>query len=421
MSDPAGPLSAGALPTADPGRVAGLTVRGRCLLAGGAATVACALVLDERDLVRAGVVVLALPLLALLLADRVRRGVRARRRMDTPRLPVGADTGVTLELSGGPLLGALRLTDAVPDAVGPSAAAPPRFTVQRLGAEPEPRYALRPVLRGVHRIGPLTARVGDPLGLAEFPRELAGPERLVVLPRVTVLRGLPPAVGSGDGAPGATRTQGGPGSSDVLVRPWREGDELRRVHWRSSARHDELMVRVEERPWRGGLGLLLDRRASAHRGHGPGSSLEFAVELAASVCAHLHRRGEPVALVTEDGRALPAAIDPALDALAALRPSARTELTAAAAEPGGDLLAVLGAVGPDDLELLLARPAGGHAVLLDVSTWAGARPDPTVAAHAETLRRGGWHVTAAAHGTDVERVWDALVGGAARAARAGAP
>ena len=100
------------------------------------------------------------------------------------------------------------------------------------------------------------------------------------------------------------------------------------MHWRSTARHDELMVRLEERPWRAGTTVLLDRRDAAHRGRGADSSLEFAISMAASVCAHLIDRGEPVDLVTEDGTALPGPpLDAMLDALATLRPSARADLT----------------------------------------------------------------------------------------------
>ena len=59
--------------------------------------------------------------------------------------------------------------------------------------------------------------------------------------------------------------------------PYRDGDELRRVHWRSTARHGELMVRREEQRWRNRAVLLLDTRARAHSGTGAGSSFEFAV------------------------------------------------------------------------------------------------------------------------------------------------
>ncbi len=190
--------------------------------------------------------------------------------------------------------------------------------------------------------------------------------------------GCPPAIGAGEGTPGAALAHQGQGASDVLIRPYREGDEMRRVHWRSTARYDELMVRLEERPWRGGMTVLLDRRDAAHRGRGADSSLEFAVSLAASVCVHLLARGEPLTLVTEDGVELTApgtgGQEPLLDALAALRPSARTDLAGPELSSGTDVLAVLGALAPGQVEALLARrTGGGHAVLLDTGTWDPAR------------------------------------------------
>jgi uncharacterized protein (DUF58 family) len=403
-------------------RTSGLTTRGRCLLAGGLATAACSVVLNERDLLRVGAFVALLPLLALLLAARSRRTVRVTRELMPARVPVGSEVTVELHLRGAALLGAVRLADTVPDAAGPQPAAPPRFTVHRLSGRGGAilTYPLRPSLRGLHAVGPLTANATDPLGLAEFQRDIAGPDRLLVLPRVVGLRGLPPALGVGDGTPGAARAHQGQGASDVLTRPYHQGDELRRVHWRSTARYDELMVRLEERPWRGGITVMLDRRDAAHRGRGADSSLEFAVSLTASICAHLVGRGEPVALVTEEGAALTGSasvpgLDPLLDALAALRPSARADLSGPEISGGTDVVAVLGAVGPGQLEGLLARrSAGGHAVLLDIATWdpAAGGPDRNVAGTAAALRRAGWQVTVAGAGTAPDQVWDALTAGA---------
>jgi uncharacterized protein (DUF58 family) len=397
-------------------RFSGLTTRGRCLLAGGAATAACSLALDERDLLRIGAFVTALPVLAILLAVRTRRTVRVTRELLPGRLSVGGTVEVALHLKGSALVGTLRLVDTVPDAAGPQATAPPGFTVHRLSRRGGARltYPLRPLVRGVHAIGPLTAGATDPLALAEFERTIAGPDRLIVLPRVVTLNGLPAALGAGEGTSGAALAHQGQGSSDVLVRPYRHGDELRRVHWRSTARHDELMVRLEERPWRAGTTVLLDRRDAAHRGRGAGSSLEFAISMAASVCAHLIRRGEPVTLLTEDGTALPgpdpAGLDALLDALAALRPSARAELTGPDFPVGKDLIAVLGALTPAHRESLLARhPQGGYAVLLDTATWDPADGRPGSAdATATALRHAGWTVAVAAAGATPDRIWDAL-------------
>ena len=406
------------------GRFSGLTTRGRCLLAGGLATAACSVVLNERDLLRVGAFVALLPLFALVLSARTRRTLKVERVLLPARVSVGSEVTVELHLRGAALLGSMRLADTVPDAAGPQPGAPPRFTVHRFTGRGSAviTYPLRPVLRGLHSVGPLFGSATGPLGLAEFDRGLAGPDRLVVLPRVVALRGLPAALGSGDGTPGAARAHQGQGSSDVLARPYRQGDELRRVHWRSTARHDELMVRLEERPWRGGVTVLLDRRDAAHRGHGAGSSLELAVSLTASICAHLIGRGEPVTVVTEDGAALTASsaipgLGPVLDALAALRPSARTDLTGTGLGRDTDVLAVLGAVGPGQVEGLLARRStGGHAILLDTPTW-DATPAPpgsgSTAGTAAVLRRAGWQVTVAGAGSAPDAVWDALTSGAA--------
>jgi uncharacterized protein (DUF58 family) len=410
------------------GRFAGLTTRGRCLLAGGAATAVSAVALDERDLLRVGAFVALLPLLALLLAARARRSVRVERTIAPERVAVGGAVEVELRLQGPPLIGGLRLTDAAPDAAGPQADTPPRFTVHRLSSRGGAAltYPLRPVLRGAHRIGPLTATVADPLGLAEFEHDLAPADRLLVLPRVVPLSGLPPALGAGEGMPGAALAHQGQGASDVLIRPYRQGDELRRVHWRSTARYDDLMVRLEERPWRGGTTVLLDRRDGAHRGRGADSSLEFAVSFAASVCSHLIGQGEPLTLRTEDGVDLvgPGAAtnaDPMLDALAALRPSARTDLSGPELAAGTDVLAVLGAMGPGQVDALLARhPGSGHAVLLDTATWDPARTDSHARDNAARLRRAGWHVTVAAAGAGPQQVWQALVATASDPGRVGA-
>jgi uncharacterized protein (DUF58 family) len=399
-----------------------LSTRGRCLLAGGVATAACAVPLAERDLLRIGAFAAVLPLLALLLALGARRTVRVHRTLSPSRLPVGAAVTVTLHVTGARAAGPLELVDTAPDAAGPGA--PPRFLV-RGDAHPAGRvavwYGLAPVRRGVHRIGPLVAYGTDPLGLAEFARTVSGAEQLLVLPRTVPLHGVPHALGSSDGAHGAGASGSGQGRSDVLVRPYRSGDELRRVHWRSTARHDELMVRLEERPWRGGVTVLLDRRESAHRGHGPGASLEWTVTFAASACVHLIDRGEPVELVTEDGAApvapgAPSGPDGVLDALATLRPSARTDLTGPPLPGSGDVLAVLGATAADELPELLARcPGQGHAVLLDVASWGSGRAPVLTAsvapveATAAALRAAGWAVTVAARGDRPEHVWDELV------------
>jgi uncharacterized protein (DUF58 family) len=411
------------------GALSGLTTRGRCLLAAGIAAALCAAVLNERDLLRVAVFIVALPLLSAGLAASARVGLSARRHLLPARVPAGDDSDVVLEVHahGQVPAGGLLLEDGVPYTLGGR----PRFVVERLRRRGTARlgYRVHPTMRGVHQLGPLRARITDPFGLAEFERELAGQSRVVVVPRTVPLSGMPGGSGTGVGDDGSVRLRSGQGEDDAVVRQYRQGDDLRRVHWRTTARRDELMVRVEERPWRGGTTVLLDRRLPAHRGTGPTASLEWAVSMCGSICLHLHRCGQQVRLVAEDGQILVGdnaetgySDDVVLDSLAMLAPTHRKDL-ACGVDPGAghELIAILGSIGTTEaaeLARVRSRRARSLAVLLDVSSWSGAGEgrgaDPNEGA--ELLRESGWGVVVASRGADMAPVWTDLCRiGAARA------
>ena len=129
----------------------------------------------------------------------------------------------------------------------------------------------------------MKVRVSDPFGLVELGRAFHTTVPLTVTPRTVPLTQIPLGgawTGSGDNRPRAFATGS---AEDVTVREYRRGDELRRVHWRSSAKIGELMVRREEQPWQSRATLFFDNRLRAHRGQGIASSLEAAVSAAASI------------------------------------------------------------------------------------------------------------------------------------------
>jgi uncharacterized protein (DUF58 family) len=401
------------------GALSGLTTRGRCLLAAGVAAALCSAVLNERDLLRVAAFVVLLPILSAALAAGAKVGLSARRHLLPPRVPAGDDANVVLEVHahGHVPSGGLLLEDGVPYTLGGR----PRFVVERLRRRGTARlgYRVHPTMRGVHQLGPLRARITDPFGLAEFERELAGTSRVVVVPRTVPLAGLPGGSGTGVGDDGSVRLRSGQGEDDAVVRQYRQGDDLRRVHWRSTARRDELMVRVEERPWRGGTTVLLDRRGPAHRGTGPAASLEWAVSMAGSVCLHLHHCGQQVRLVAEDGQVLVGdeaetghSDDVVLDALAMLQATHRRDLSVGV-DPGSghELIAVLGSITTTEaaeLARVRTRQARSLAVLLDVSGWGGdgAANDPQDSA--DLLRDAGWGVVVAGPGAAMPAVWSDL-------------
>ncbi|MDQ3761845.1 MAG: DUF58 domain-containing protein [Actinomycetota bacterium] len=404
-----------------PGRLGGLTTRGRCLLAAGLAAALCAVLVNERDLLRAAALAMVLPLIASVVVGNTQIRLRAERELVPPRIPVGSDCQAHLTLScTGRLSGRLLLEDVAPEVLGGSR----RAVVARLPQHRAVRliYPLHPVERRVHSLGPLIARITDPLGLAEYSRTLAGHSRLVVTPAVVSLTGFPTGGELGDGAAGGGRVGLGPGQDSVVVRSYRQGDDLRKVHWRTTARRDELMVRVEEWSERGGATVLLDHRASAHRGSGPTASLEYAVSLAASVFVHLQRRGQRMRLLTVDGIVRAGAtdgteptIDIALDALAALGVTGQRDLASGPALAAGqEVVAVLGAVELADVEQLLAhRPRGmrNYAVLLDAAAWAPEGDSPAASDPAQAARllvAAGWSVAVARPEQPPALVWDQL-------------
>jgi uncharacterized protein (DUF58 family) len=87
------------------------------------------------------------------------------------------------------------------------------------------------------------------------------------------------------------------GEDFYALRAYQQGDDLRRVHWPSTARRDEIMIRQNEVPWQGRATIVLDLRARLHTD----ASLEAAVSAAASVITACWQHGSVVRLVTTDG------------------------------------------------------------------------------------------------------------------------
>lgn len=284
-----------------------LTTRGWSFLAAGIASVGCAVVLGYSELVRVGGFLIAVPLIALIFVRVARSTITAQRTITPHHVTAGATATVRLDITHTASLptGTIALREEVATGLGGS----PRFAVapgrQR---ELHATYTLHPESRGAYRVGPATAEAKDPLGLAVARHRDASSATLIVTPHITPLSGGG-ALGSqsGEGEQQARSFATGT-AEDLTVREYHYGDDLRRVHWRSSAKVGELMVRREEQPWRARTTVLLDNRLARHRieAHHGGSSgsspsFEWAVEVTASVAAHLHHNQLEVTLMTADG------------------------------------------------------------------------------------------------------------------------
>jgi uncharacterized protein (DUF58 family) len=173
----------------------------------------------------------------------------------------------------------------------------------RPGKDTTETYPVPTQRRGVVPIGPLQVRRSDPLGLIELARGYGGTTTVWVHPRIHLLRAVPAGMarsldGRIDKVPHGTIT------FDSL-REYVVGDELRRVHWRSSAKVGELMVREQLDTSEPTIIVLLDDRAGAHPElrDGIADSFEASCEAAASIVAAAVREDLPVALHLVSGPA----------------------------------------------------------------------------------------------------------------------
>lgn len=403
--------------------LAALTVRGRAFLAAGLTTIAAAIAVGHPSVVRIGILLGALPLLTAWWVGRARYRLALVRTVSPQLVTAGQSATVELTVSNDARTptGVLMLEERLPYVLGTR----PRFVLEGLGHgwRRHATYQVRSELRGQFDIGPMAVRVTDPFGLVELGRTFHATTRLTVTPRTVVL----PAIalggawtGSGDNRPRAFATGS---AEDVTVREYRRGDDLRRVHWRSSARVGELMVRREEQPWQSRATVFLDNRLISHRGQGIASSLEAAVSAAASVAVHLSQRGYAVRLVTSSGEepgtawhSRSAAVNtaPLLEALAVVQVEHSAHLdTAWLAEPGhgGLLIAVLGGVGDSDgrfLKRLQHHAATSAAIVLDVDEWAPHLTRSGTGTTSAALASTGWRAVTLRPRDHLEVVWQEL-------------
>ena len=380
----------------------GLTARGSALMTAGITALFCGYVLGQRDLVRVAILLVGAPIIAAVFLSRSRISIASQRSAEPNRVPPGVPILLRISLTNQSILatGSLMLEDRL----GPPFEQRARFTLDSLrGRETRTlAYHLPTANRGEYRVGPLVMRLADPFGLVERTRSFRAVSDILVLPAVDP---LPPAPlpGAWDSSLQAgSHAIGSHGSDDASIREYRYGDDLRKVHWRSTARLGSMMMRQEERPWHGRTSVLLDTRAVAHRRRSfpagtfdddprQSDSFEWALSAAASVATHLQGRGRNLDLVA--GELVLRGLAPGLllDRLARLSPASAVNLglSLSAAEAGGDesnIFAILGAVDEASLRSLTRRhrsPGSALALLLDTPTWAtqldnaradGARP-----------------------------------------------
>ncbi len=246
-------------------------------------------------MIAVGLVVL--PFAAAGLARWSRQRLRIRRRLSDARVQPGQRVTVELEIENqaATQTSFLLLEDRLPPALGRSA----RLVIAGLPPKGKQRasYSVSAHARGRYTLGPLTVDLSDPFALTKLRVQFDEREELVVTPEVEQLAGGPNSPFGMTSGLALSRHLFRTGDEFYTMRPYQEGDDLRRIHWPSVARSGELMIRQDESARRSTAVLFVDTRESAvGKSHTP--CFEKVVSAAASVGVLLIRYGFSMKLAT---------------------------------------------------------------------------------------------------------------------------
>jgi uncharacterized protein (DUF58 family) len=347
---------------------------------------------------------------------RVQRGWGDIEHVEGDDVPVVAQ----LEASGTVLPAAATLVERV-GRLGEQ-----RHLLRRHGRRLAVRYVLEGLPRGRYAFEDVRLEIADPFALESVAMSLPAPGALLVYPRLVELERLFSETGahSHDGRRLLLRRQSG--FELHGVRDYEQGESLRRVHWRSTARRGQLMVKELEDAPRDEIAVLLDADAAA----AVGTSFDEQVRAAGSILQSYVRRGRRAVLVVNSERrdvqqvhSVAADWRRALELLAAAEPTGRTTVARLLGEQDGpaaralELVVVTARLEPALVDRLVQRALSRRKVSLvyvDAASFNGGR------ARAEALllrlHTAGIAVATVRAGDDLQAALEGpLVGEAAHA------
>lgn len=408
-----------------------LTSRGTGLLAAGVVVGALGMGLASPPLVYVGVAMVSVAIVGglwmLLAVDRFLRTFPVTRREVVPRpLTVGVPGTVTVTIEASPHGNRPSLARAFTNsldireqaAAELTGAAGAKATVSRSPTSLRLTYQLLPSQRGRWPLGPALVHSSDPLGVMWTDTSMGESEKVPVWPVVEDLSATAGALmGQADRVVLGARS---PSPDDAALRDYREGDDLRRVHWPSTARTGTMLVRSDERAGRRPATVIMDLPRDP-------VALEWTISAGASIALSVLDAGHPVRLLggTLDPESLAhtghqhpeaaraAVLDLTVDLAApASRAQGLEQVRRAARQAADDashgevLVGLFEPLDKASLDVILPLAGGGRA-------WAivrAAREEDTDAQDtASALRRAGWRTIITHAGADLESMWTRLL------------
>jgi uncharacterized protein (DUF58 family) len=380
-----------------------LTDRGRWILALGGGIYLAAWAFGSKALYPVALGLILAVVIAALWVRFLKRPMRLRRNLGRADRLAGDDVTVALELDE--------------DGVVPSGTLLLREQIARLGVRETPlvrrhgrlrgRYVLRRVPRGRYPIEETEIVIEDPFGLERVTVELPSTASILVYPRLVDIDRLFSEAGARTPEGRRLLLRRASGFDLHSVRDYQQGESLRRVHWPTTAKRGQLMVKELEDSPRDETAVLLDADASVVVGPPHDSTFELAVRAAGSILRAHASRGRRAALVVNSLRPLYQRVHSfdgdwhrALEILAAVEPDGHAPAANMLADEAGaaaravELTVVTSVLSPRLVERLAHRALalrGASLVYVDPVSFAGDERElpPAVGAQLLRLERAG--------------------------------
>ncbi len=271
------------------------TARGWLCVIFGGATIVAGRLFGLAELYIIGTALLALALIAIVVAVMRPLRLAVGRTVTPARLHVGSVGRVELAIRNGHAkTPVMTLTDHVQGTSGAQLLVSPLKPNEVSRAA----YRLPTERRGIVNVGPADFEAIDPFGLATRRFSATSVGQLVVYPEIIPLPPAPPS-------PATERRLmsdnpeflGGRSEEFHALRQYVPGDDVRRINWAATARHDDLIVREDEAPTQNHLTVILDNASLDNE-----RAVDIAASVAGSIVASMRRRTDPFRLLTSDAQ-----------------------------------------------------------------------------------------------------------------------
>ncbi len=156
--------------------------------------------------------------------------------------------------------------------------------------------------RGRFQLGPVTATSGDPFGLFRRRIFMSPSSELLVLPRVLPITSFALFTGGLPGRGRSSRRALQTTTNATTIRDYVAGDALSRIHWRSSARNNKLMIKEFDLDPAVDAWIFLDLNEDVQAGEGEHSTDEYGVTIAATVALYLLRQDLSIGMIVNGER-----------------------------------------------------------------------------------------------------------------------